>query len=138
MKRTNKIRLTESQLHRVIKESVKRVLNETKNRKHKQINEGGNLYWHDENGTPHTNSRKTYRGVPETVFIWHGEWADPEIWYKNHEINANYVEEYMWNTYEEECDEEEKTPTQKGYEEWLLDVGTSWIQATLDEIIYSM
>ena len=60
--RRNRIRLNESMLKRIIKESVKRVLRE-----------GGNLYWRDADGVAHTNSKTYYRGVPGALFVYHGE-----------------------------------------------------------------
>lgn len=116
-----RIRLTESQLHDIIKESVKQVLIE-----------GGHLYHKDEEGNIYTNSKETYRGVPGTVYIWHGEWSDPEIVYKGHEFNANDIEDSLWYAYEDFCNENGETPTNEGFEDWL-DVDN--IKATLDEFI---
>lgn len=56
----NRIGLTELQLHRVIKECVRKVLNESQLRR---ISE--------------SKSDKTYRGAKGRRFIWHGEWSDP-------------------------------------------------------------
>lgn len=75
-------------LQRIIKESVKRVLRE-----------GGNIYWRDEDGVAHTNSKDLYRGVPGAIFVWHGEWSDPEVLYKGKEINYNNIENALWGTY---------------------------------------
>lgn len=123
MKRT--IRLTESDLHRIIEESVKRIMNE-----------GGHIYFRDEDGVPHTNSKETFRGVPGSTFIWHGEWADPEIWWKGEELNATDVEDGMWNSYEVDCEETGETPTNDGYEKWLEEMGTDWIASQLDEYVW--
>lgn len=48
------IRLNERQLRQIVKESVKKA---------------GHLYWKDDDGTIHTNSKETWRGVPGTTFI---------------------------------------------------------------------
>ena len=45
------------------------------------IKEGGDLYGHYDDGTPFTNSKRKFHGIPGTVFIWHGEWSVPEVWY---------------------------------------------------------
>ena len=70
------VRLTESGLHRLISESVKKVIS---NRKH-NINESysGN-----------------YRGVDGVKHIWHGEWADPEVEYDGKLVNYWDIDEYM-------------------------------------------
>ena len=70
------VRLTESGLHRLISESVKKVIS---NRKH-NINESysGN-----------------YRGVEGVKHIWHGEWADPEVEYDGKLVNYWDIDEYM-------------------------------------------
>ena len=67
-------RISESLMQKMgLKKSVK--LNEN-------IGEAGHLYGNYEDGTPFTNSKDTWRGVKDTTFISHGEWSDPEIWYK--------------------------------------------------------
>ena len=119
--------ITESQLRRIVKESIKKVLRE-----------GGNIYWKDEDGTPHTNSRETYRGVPGTIYVWHGEWADPTIIYKNQEINVNDIDNLLWSDYKEACEEYGDLPTDAGFEDWLEGVGAVWIQERLDDIIAGM
>lgn len=51
----------------------------------------------------------TYRGVPGTEFIYHGEWADPEIVYENNVYNYNDVEDVLYNLCDEDIrDDEEK------------------------------
>lgn len=119
-------RLTESRLRNMIREAVKSVLGE-----------GGHLYHKDEDGNVWTNSKETYRGVPGSTYIWHGEWSDPEILWNGVELNANDVEDFLWETYEMDCEEIDEQPTQQGYEKWLEDVGTSYIAATLDELAYN-
>lgn len=109
----------------------------------------GHIYGHDEDGKVFTNSKETYRGVPGSVFIWHGEWSDPEILYKDHELNAVDVEEGMWNTFQEYCnDEEDKKDFKEAtghdleqndncYEEWLKWMGTDWIASQLDDSVWA-
>lgn len=38
-------------------------------------------------------SLPTWRGVKGTRYIWHGEWSDPEIYYKGYIFNVYDVEE---------------------------------------------
>ena len=117
------IRLTESDLHRIVKESVNRVLME-----------GGHLYYKDDDGSVHTNSKETYRGVPGSVWIWHGEWSDPEILWKGVELNANDVEESLWLSYNNWCEENDEEPTNDGFEEW---VSNEDIASYLDEAAWA-
>jgi len=70
------VRLTESGLHRLISESVKKAIS---NRKH-NINES------------YTGN---YRGVEGVKHIWHGEWADPEVEYDGKLVNYWDIDEYM-------------------------------------------
>ena len=70
------VRLTESGLHRLISESVKKAIS---NRKH-NINES------------YTGN---YRGVDGVKHIWHGEWADPEVEYDGKLVNYWDIDEYM-------------------------------------------
>jgi hypothetical protein len=115
------MKITKSELKQIVSESIKRVMNEA-----------GHLYFRDEDGNAYTNSKETWRGVPGTTFIYHGEWSDPEVWYKGHEINANDLEEYMWEEYKNDCFDNETEPNEDDYESWLEKQGTSWIQAILD------
>ena len=122
----NSIRLTEGDLHRIITESVRKVLNE-----------GGHLYYKDDDGNVHTNSKDMYRNVPGSTYIWHGEWADPEILWDGVELNANDVEEGLWYSYKDECEENGETPTEQGYEQWLSDMGTEYIASHLDDYAWN-
>lgn len=46
-----------------------------------------------------------YRGIPNIEFVWHGEWADPELIYKGHSFNYWDVEDALWGDYvEQECE----------------------------------
>lgn len=117
------IRLTESDLHRIVKESVNKILNE-----------GGHLYHKDEDGKVWTNSKETYRGVPGSVYIWHGEWSDPEVLWDGVELNANDIEESLRYSYKEYCDENGEEPTEDGFDEW---VKTEDIESYLDDAAWA-
>ena len=41
-------------------------------------------------------------GIPNIKFIWHNEWADPEIEYKGKRCSCYIVEDTMWERYTEE------------------------------------
>ena len=105
MYRKNRIRLNESQLRRIIKESVKRVLNE-----------GGHVTWKDDDGRQYTNSRDTWYGVPGSTFVSHGEWADPEIYFEyngeQYIINGSEAEDMLWDNFKEYCEENNINPNE--------------------------
>lgn len=141
--RKNTIRLNESMLQRIIKESVKRVLRE-----------GGNIYWRDEDGVAHTNSKDLYRGVPGAILVSHGEWSDPEVLYKGKEINYYDLEETFWGIYNEFMkyeSEKEKNEFSKDmgvdaipYNEDIYEKFIEWyggvdfVRNELDDIVWSM
>ena len=114
IQRKNKVRLTESQLHNVIRKCINEALNE-----------GGHLYWKDEDGNIHTNSRDTWHGVEGTVFISHGEWSDPEVLYDGEEINGTDLEDAAWDNYRYECESNKKKPSEEEFDnlpsEWFKD-----------------
>ena len=124
------IRLTESDLHRIVKESVKTILRE----KNRMIKEGGDLYGHYDDGTPFTNSKRKFHGIPGTVFIWHGEWSDPEVWYNGKEYNATMFEDTFWDMYKTECEEEGREPTDREYD----NLPTEWFEEKFEDIIFGM
>lgn len=132
-----KVRLTESDLHRIVKESVNRILRENSRGKSRMIKEGGHLYYKDEDGKVWTNSKETYRRVPGSTYIWHGEWSDPEVWWDGVELNANDIEESLWNSYKDDCEERDENPTEQGYEDWLEEMGTEYIASQLDDLAWA-
>lgn len=115
------MKISQTQLTNIIKESVSKI-----------IKEGGNLYATMPDGTKFTNSKKTYHGVPGTTFIWHGEWSDPEVWYKGKELGN--VEDTLWDRYQVECKEEGKEPSEEEFD----NLPTEWFQDNLDDIVFGM
>lgn len=131
------MRLTESDLQRIVKESVKRILRENSRRKSRMIKEDGHLYHKDEDGNVWTNSKETYRGVPGSTYIWHGEWADPEVLWDGVELNVTDIEEGLWYSYKDGCEERGENPTEQGYEAWLKEMGTEYIASQLDYLAWA-
>lgn len=41
-------------------------------------------------------------GIENVGFVWHNEWADPEIEYKGKRFSCYIVEDTMWERYKEE------------------------------------
>ena len=131
------VRLTEGDLHRIIKNSVKRVIRENKlnkRRRNRVIRESGDLYGHYDDGTPFTNSKKRFHGIPGTVFIYHGEWSDPEVWYDGEEYNASMFEDTFWDMYKTECEEEGKEPSEQEYD----NLPTEWFEDKFQDILFGM
>ena len=120
-----KIRLTEEQLKSIVVESVKRVLKEE------------NIAYGSDTPSmtgPSATGRETWRGVPGTRFIWHGEWADPEIEYKGHLINANDVDDYFYEVYKEEMEE---YGYDMSFDDWMAKQGQITLSSALDDMIAS-
>ena len=67
-----------------------------------------------------TKPNRLYCNVPDVYFIYHGEWADPEVMYKGKYFNLPVdVEEPLWSEYEECCEEFGKKMTDEGFAEWV-------------------
>lgn len=119
------IRLTESDIHNLVKESVRRILKEA-----------GHLYWKDDDGTPHTNSKVLYRGVNGAIFVSHGEWSDPEILYKNHSINYWDAEDALWQSYKDFCKENGIEPTEDKFDDYVNEYED--VEGLLDDLVWSL
>ena len=131
------VRITEGDLRRIIRNSVKRIIKENKlntRRRNRVIRESGDLYGHYDDGTPFTNSKNRFHGIPGTVFIYHGEWSDPEVWYDGEEYNASMFEDTFWDMYKTECEEEGKEPSEQEYD----DLPTEWFEDRFQDILFGM
>ena len=100
----------------------------------KILKEGGHIFHQDEDGTVHTNSKETWRGVPGTTYIYHGEWSDPEIFYKGELLNYWDVEEGLEYMYKYDVEEGEFNGT---FDEWVEAQGPEYLASQLDEIIWA-
>lgn len=114
--------VTEGEIKRMIKEGVLNTLKEM----------AGDLYWKDEDGEVHTTSKRSYRGIPGTTYIWHGDWADPTILYKGKEYNGSDVDENLWANYKADCEAEGKTPDENEFDKLPLE----WFIEKFDEYVY--
>jgi len=90
-------------IDKIIRESVKRVLSEA-----------GHITWKDEDGRMNTTSKDTWHGVKGSTFVWHGEHADPEIYFEyqgeQYIINGNEAEDWLWDLFKEYCEENNINP----------------------------
>ena len=74
-----------------------------------------------------------YLGIKGVKFIYHGEWSDPEIIYKNRTFNMHDVEDVLWNEFQAMTN---NTGNFDEFVQWLHDnpyLVTDW----LDDLIAS-
>lgn len=63
-------------------------------------------------------------GITDIGFIWHGEWSDPEIEYEGKRINANIIEDTMWERWIYDDDGiliDGRKNDVEGFEKFMLD-----------------
>lgn len=80
---------------------------------------------------------ETYRGVPGSTFIWHGEWSDPEVLWKGISLNINDIENGLWYSYKDDCMENNIKPTEDDFENWLKRMGIDYIASELDDLVWA-
>lgn len=85
----------------------------------------------------------TYRNAPNTEFISHGEWCDPEIRYRNGIlINANEFEENLYGQFRNICYEnnveyEDWEHEEEAYETWIENQGGGeFVEQEIRNFIY--
>lgn len=78
----------------------------------------------------------TFRGVEGTEFIWHGEWSDPEIEYKDEVFNYWDVEDALWTDFKDaieqgeiKADEDDEEAFNKFCQEHAPAMLDDWIYA---------
>ena len=82
------------------------------------------------------NNKQNYRGVPEIEFVYHGEWADPELIYKGKSFNFWDIEGGLWEDFLEEHTEYKDSDsgnadTEREFTEYVRDRATDY----LDDVI---
>lgn len=80
------------------------------------------------------NKGNTYRGIPGTKFIWNGEWSDPGVEYEDEYYNANDIEDFFWDEYKNECEAEDKTPSESEFD----NLGVKWFTEAFDTFLWSI
>lgn len=63
-------------------------------------------------------------GFTDIGFVWHGEWSDPEIEYEGRRINANIIEDSMWDRWIRDDDGkliDGKENDDDGFAQFMLD-----------------
>lgn len=71
-----------------------------------------------------------FYGVPEVEFIWHGEWADPEVAYKGNVYSYTDVEDALYDDFKDRVQSGDIVISTEGYED--LPRGTREEQAEED------
>jgi hypothetical protein len=100
----------------------------------RSLQEAGHMCGTYEDGTRWTNSKDTWRGIDGTTYIWHGEWADPEVWYDGEEFSANQLEDYCWDVYKTECQEEGREANEQEFN----NLPKEWFEACLTDFMWGM
>lgn len=86
--------------------------------------------------SPTPGEKGAYRGVPGTVFVWRGEYSDPLVRYKGKLLNANDIEDALWNEYKEQLsDSGVEDPKGIGFEDFVEKNGVHYIEAILDDMV---
>lgn len=67
-----------------------------------------------------TKPKKLYCNLSDVYFIWHGEWADPEVMYEDKLFNLPmYVETPLYDYYCEYCKENGIKESDNGFAEYV-------------------
>ena len=69
------------------------------------------------------NEAKTYRGIPNTIYVYHGEWSDPEVYINGKGFSEWDVEDYIWGDYVETCEDSGEEPTDEGFAKYCEENG---------------
>ena len=76
---------------------------------------------------------KDWFGIKGAKYIYHGDWADPEIQYDGMSLNYFDVEEFLLDEYREEHPEDKND---KGFDDWMkMPEQKSSIQSALDDLV---
>ena len=64
-------------------------------------------------------------GIPSVQFIYHGEWADPEIYYRGRYYNATAAENELYEIWRNQIEYDE---TRYDFDEWMQKVGGDYLK----------
>ena len=70
------------------------------------------------------NKLPNWYGIEGIKFIWHNEWADPEVEYKGKRCSCYIIEDTMWQrwTYPDDINySEERGKDEKGFAQYMKD-----------------
>lgn len=66
-------------------------------------------------GKKTTSPWPLWMGIRGFRFVYHGDWADPELVWHKHLMNVHSVEDPMWELYAEQCREDETETTEEDF-----------------------
>lgn len=72
-----------------------------------------------------------YCNVPGVEFVYHNEWADPELIYKDHTFNVHDAEDMLWDEFQAQTNDQ---GTADEYASWV-EVHPSLLTDLLDDLI---
>ena len=70
--------------------------------------------------------KPNWYGIENVYFIWHGEWADPEIYYRGKYYNATVAEEECYAIWRDQI---EYGDTELDFEVWMKTVGGDYLKS---------
>lgn len=65
-------------------------------------------------------------GIPSVEFVWHGEWSDPEIYYRGRYYNATVAEEELYAIWRDQI---EYGDTELDFDSWMKSVGGDYLKS---------
>lgn len=65
-------------------------------------------------------------GIPSVQFIYHGEWSDPEIYYRGRYYNAAVAEEELYAIWREQI---EYGDTEQDFDTWMQTAGGEYLKS---------
>lgn len=75
-------------------------------------------------------------GVPGITFIWHGQWADPEVEYKDYIFNYWDIEDAIADTAKEELGiPDNKDISDDQFDTWV-NHNHDWIYGYMDDLVW--
>lgn len=84
-------------------------------------------YWQE------SKKKKNWMGVPHSQFLYHGDWSDPEVYYKGFYFNYWDVIEGPLLDYREEHPEDKN---EDGFDKWFEEKGADYIENELYNMVY--
>ena len=70
----------------------------------------------------HRHVKGNFYGISKVKFLYHGQWADPEIIYKNHSFNYYDLEGALWDYFlEEKGITQNQDKYKDDFKQWVFD-----------------
>ncbi len=62
---------------------------------------------------------KPWYGLPKIGFIYHGDYADPELEYKEFRFNVHAIEDALYSDFVYRCTVNNAKPTEEGFAKYI-------------------